>query len=117
MKIRVALLTIILVILLLSSGCLENSITGNIQESKEIEIELEDRTKPEQVRRRKIKRQEHQKYPCLFVYVIITVIFLECWIIFVVNSLTILFIVFLCLFVVSLIALIVLSIYRCQAYR
>ena len=48
---------------------------------------------------------------------IITVIFLECWIIFVVNSLTILFIVFLCLFVVSLIALIVLSIYRCQAYR
>ena len=55
MKIRVALLTIILVILLLSSGCSENSITGNIQESKEIEIELEDRTKPEQVSWSRIK--------------------------------------------------------------
>ena len=52
----------------------------------------------------------------IIILLIIVVIFLECWIIIEFNSLTVLFVVFLCLFIVSLIALIVLSIYRCHAY-
>ena len=50
----------------------------------------------------------------IIILLILDVIFLECWIIFIVNSLMVLFIVFLCLFVTLLITLIILIILRCN---
>lgn len=55
MKNSIALLIILIAIWLLPSGCLKNSTTERSQK-EEIEIELEDRTKPEQVGWSKIKK-------------------------------------------------------------